>query len=183
MADCYSYNCDDALGSHTINDCNSSTKGGYPNILLVACGTTLTDPSDEVEVQAAIDAGTAFPIKNVKAALPAPTATTVDSMIANEPPVVASYEFAGTLMDQNVNSPNLTFYNNMYDGRTFGAIYLHNKNEGIMYGWTEVITFQGGMVLPDSKSELERFESTFNFSALPGENAPTRYTEPAGIFD
>lgn len=182
MTDCYQYNCDDALGTHLLNDCNSTTRGGYRNVIFLECGHSITDPSDGASILAAIAAGEAHVIKNVKLGLPAPSPTQLDSYIANAPQIVASYEHGGTMMDQNVNDTNCVFYNNLYDGRSFGGIILHNADEGQVYWYDKETRFTGGLVHPDSKSEVERFESAFTFSSKTGSSVCRIYTEPAGVF-
>ena len=180
---CLSYNCDDDLGSHVINDCNTYTKGGYPNCILLECDHSITDPSDATQVQAAIDAQEARLVKNVKIAIPAGSPVKIDSPIPNEPQIVVRYDFAGTMVDTNVSSDNVTFYNNLLDGRTLGGIIVHNQKEGIVYHVDAAVKFEGSPVLPDNDGEFERFETTFTFFKEPSEVAHTLYTEPAGIFD
>ncbi len=179
---CTSYNCDDDLGSHTLNDCGDVTRGGYPNVILLECDNDITDPSDATEVQAAIDDGTAHLVKNVKLAIPVGSPIKVDSQVANAPQLIVKYEYAGTMIDQNVSSANVTFYNNLLDGRSFGGIILHNAEEGKVYWHDAEVRFEGGLVMPDNDGEVERFETTFSFKKLPSATVPTIYTEPAGIF-
>ena len=77
---CVSY-CDSSLLDHNLVNCNDYKLGGVSAILVGACGTELVDPSDAVEVQALIDAGTAKIIEDIRFALPAGSPVTVDSPI------------------------------------------------------------------------------------------------------
>lgn len=180
---CASYNCDDALGSHVLNDCGVGTMGGYKNCILLECVNEITDPSDATEVQDAIDAGEAHLIKDVKLSIPAASPVKVDSQVANAPQIVTKYEFAGTMVDGNVNTSNRTFYNNLLDGRSFGGIILHNADEGKVYWFDAEVRFEGSLIMPDNDGESERFETTFNYKTSPQNVVPGIYTEPAGIFD
>jgi hypothetical protein len=65
---CVSY-CDSSLLDHNLVNCNEYKLGGVSAILVGACGTELVDPSDEVEVQALIDAGTAKLIEDIRFAV------------------------------------------------------------------------------------------------------------------
>lgn len=180
---CNNYDCEDALGTHAPNPCQTSTRGGYPNFILLECNSSITDPSNAVQVQAAIDAGEAHVFKNVKLALPAPSPIKVDAMIANAPEKTVQYEFTGTLVDPNVNSTNITLYNQVLDGRSFGGIILHNRDEEKVYMHTAETRFEGGLVMPDNDGDIERFETSFIFRKDPDEVIPTQFAEPAGIFD
>jgi hypothetical protein len=179
---CTSYNCDDDLGNHTLNDCGAIVRGGYKNLILLECGHSITDPSDGEEVLAAIAAGEAHLVKNIKGAIPLGSPTKTPSMVAGDPDIIGKYDFAGTWMDQNVNSSNVTFYNQVLDGRTFGGVIFHNAEEGKVY-WHEAPTrCEGGLVMPDGPQEQERYETTFAFSKDPGQQVPLIYTQPAGVF-
>ena len=50
MANCESYNCDDDLGLHLLNDCGLPRQGGADALLLIKCGSVLVDPSDGAEI-------------------------------------------------------------------------------------------------------------------------------------
>lgn len=183
MPNCYNYNCDEDLGTHTPNDCGTVTPGGFKNLILLACNHTVTDPSVGSQITDAIAAGEAWLIQGVKAALPAGSPVEVDSNIANDPPVVTGYDYTGTIMDQNVNADNVTFYNLLYNNRRFGGIILHNADEDLVYWHDATIMFQGSPVLPDSKSEFTRFETSFKFFKKPNAVGPVIKTAPAGVFN
>lgn len=179
---CINYNCDDDLGSHTLNDCGAHVFGGYPNVIILECVHSITDPSNATQVQDAIDAGEAHLVKNVSVELPVGSATKVDSVIANEPQIVTRYEFSGTLRDPNVSSANVTFYNNLTDGRTMGGIIFHNEREGKVYWHDAAVRFEGSIIMPINDQAPEIFETVFTFKKNLGSVNPAIYTEPAGIF-
>jgi hypothetical protein len=179
---CTIYNCDDELGTHTQNDCGSIVRGGYQDLILLSCGHSITDPSDEVEVAAAIAANEATLIRGIKGAIPIGSPVKVTSMKANEPDIIVKYDFSGTWMDQNVNTSNVTFYNQVLDGRTFGGVIFHNADEGLVYMHSADTRCEGGLVMPDGNQEQERYEVTFIFSKDPDDVIPLIAPEPPGIF-
>ena len=66
MANCYSYNCDDPLGNHLLNDCGNEKQGGIKDIIILECNHQLTDPSSQAQVEDEINAGRATKIQNLK---------------------------------------------------------------------------------------------------------------------
>jgi hypothetical protein len=77
---CVSY-CDTSLLEHDLVLCNEYKLGGVSAIIVGSCGTELVDPSDNVEVEALLNAGTARMISDIRFALPAGSPITVDSPI------------------------------------------------------------------------------------------------------
>lgn len=180
---CNNYNCDDNLGTHTPNDCNDISLGGYADLLLLECDHAITDPGNATQVETALADDTAHLILNVKSSLPAPSAIKQSSLVANQPDIVTGYELSGTLVDGSVSSANSTFYNNVGGGRSFGGLIFHNKEEGKVYWHNAAVRFEGGLVMPENDSEAERYEYSFNLKKDPNDANPTISVEPAGIFD
>lgn len=182
---CYSYNCDDVLGDHTLNACEDEIQGGFRDIIIFECNHQLSpsDVSNGTAVNAEIEAGRATLIKNVKVGSSAPSPTTVSSNIANTPDKVVKYTKEFTLVDGNVNSDNMSFYNLLGSGRSFGAIMLHNADEQIVLFYNSDLRGSGGLVEPDNDGEYMRFEYSFTLDSKKDAANPVFATEPSGVFD
>ncbi len=181
---CNAY-CADELPAHTINDCDLERTGAGDGVLILECGHEITDPSDAVEVQAAIDAGLATLVKNVRVFYDRAAPTLVDSNIPNRPQKVARYERTGTLRDANVNEPNVEFYNLLATGRTFGGLIIKesgNDDDQKVKWINEVVTFNGSDNLPESDSEFQNFEVQFLWRTSANNVNPQMYDVPIGIF-
>ncbi len=177
MADCIDFNCP-AFSAQTLNDCGDVLVGGGDAALLIACGSTLVDPSDDVEVNALITAGDAIVIKHLKIGIDAASPITVDPVVACGPPKTINYDRSGTWFDANVNAANSDMYSG-FSGRSFGGIVIRECEGQVTYIDAEV-TFQGSRILPDNNNEAQRYEYTFAWKNM---NEPTIHAEPAGIFD
>ncbi len=166
MAGCLDYNCDDAIGTHTPNDCGVERVGGANAILLIECGSTVSDPTSGTEINALLDAGNAILIEG-------------DSAVPCQPSRVVNYDRTLVILDQNVNAANVTLYDKIYGGRRFsGAIIWEcgNEEDQKVKFINSVITFTGSDRLPNSNSEFQDFEGTGKWKAktMPAIfNAPT----------
>lgn len=179
---CYTYNCADQLGDHTLNDCEAELQGGFKNIIILECGHQVTDASDGTEINAEIAAGRATLIKNVKVGVPAASATKIASNIANTPDKTVKYTTELTLMDGNVNASNMTFYNTLASGTSFGGLIIHNADEGIVLWYNETTRGEGSLISPDNNGEFMRYEFRLTFDSQNNEVMPTYATEPSGVF-
>ena len=182
---CNAY-CAEQLPAHTLNDCDYERTGAGDAMLVLACGHGITDPSDAAEVQAAIDAGTATLIKNVRVFYDRASPTLVDSNIPNRPQKVSRYERTATLRDANVNEANIAFYNLLATGRTFGGIIIKesgNDDEQKVRWINEVVTFNGSDNLPESDTEFQNFEIQMLWRTRNNNVNPAMYDVPVGIFD
>lgn len=178
------YYCEEALGLHTLNDCEDEYQGGFVNVIVFECGHQLTaaDISNGTAVQAEIDAGRATLFKNIKIGGAAPSATTVASNIAGRPDKVVKYTKEFTLMDGNVNSDNMTLYNRLGSGNSYGGIMLHNEEEGYVHFYNNDLKGQGGLVEPDNDGEFVRFEYTLSVDLKRDAANPTFGVEPSNVF-
>lgn len=185
MANCIDYNCLDALGDQVLNACGEELLGGSSSIILLECSSQLTDPSNGTQIAAEIAAGRATIIKNVKVGYGKPSPVEIDSNISGGTSVLVTYDRSGTLIDGNVNSNNVTFYNNLFAGRTFAGMILYlvgtaEAASGAKVEWlNSQITFTGGKVLPDNNKEFQRFEGDFKWRKKTGNQI---YPCPVGIF-
>lgn len=175
---CVSYNCD-PLQTHLLNNCENENTGGFPHVIIYDCSATTTDYSNPTTVAADIAAGRAVLVRNVKIGFPAASAVNIDSNIACRTPKVVNYDRSMSLIDGNVNSQNIVFYNSIFSGRAIKAIQAYNCDTGKTFVVEGNITSQGSLILPDSDNEFMRFEGTFSWKSI---NNPVIYNAPAGIF-
>jgi hypothetical protein len=149
-------------------------------ILVGACGTELVDPSDSVEVQALIDAGTAKIIEDIRFALPAGSPVTVDSPIGCGTPIRINEDRTATLYDANVTDENNTFWNDVNNRRVAWILAFLCDSGTVVYINPNVgITSSANFIIPEQNNELQRYEVTFSWR---DKNIPSQYPAPAGIF-
>jgi hypothetical protein len=149
-------------------------------ILVGACGTELVDPSDSVEVQALIDAGTAKIIEDIRFALPAGSPVTVDSPIGCGTPIRINEDRTATLYDANVTDENNTFWNDVNNRRIAWILAFLCDSGTVVYINPNVgITTSANFIIPEQNNELQRYEVTFSWR---DKNIPSQYAAPAGIF-
>lgn len=170
MANCAAYNCED-LGTFdsTLEQCTTYRKGGVSQIVLVGCGQTLADPTDETEVQNLIDGGNAWILENVKVGLEAPTQETQDPVTACGSPIVINNVYTGTLFAAQVNSNNTEFVNKLIGGYVVGGMIMKVCDttglSDIQVFVDAEISFSGGLVIPNTNSEYIRYEVNFTFKS------------------
>lgn len=179
---CYTYNCQNVLGDHTLNDCENEVPSGFVNLILLNCDHQLTDASNGTLVNAEITAGRATLIRNIKAGVPAASANTVASNIANAPDKVARYALEVSVMDGNINDANMTFYNTLFSGTSFGGLILHNEEESVVLFYNNELRGQGSLVAPDNNGEFMRYEYTLSMNLRKDAVLPEYSDEPSGVF-
>lgn len=177
MADCIDFNCP-AFTDQTLNDCGDVLVGGADSALLIACGSTLVDPSDDVEVNALITAGNAVVIKHLKIGIDAASPIEIDPVTSCGPAKTINYDRTGTWYDANINAANITMYNDILSGRSFGGLVIRECEGQVTYIDSEV-TFQGSRIIPNNNNEAQRVEATFRWKS---QTEGTIHAEPAGIF-
>jgi hypothetical protein len=185
MANCLNYDCTDALGDHTLNSCGEELLAGIDAGVLLECNHQLTDPSNGTQIAAEIAAGRATLVKNIKVGIAKPSPVTVESNVACATPKLVTYDRAGTWVDGNVNSNNVTFYDGVLGGRSFGGIIFHlcgtaEADAGEKVMWIDAdVRFTGGHVIPNTNNEFQTFDSDFNWRKKGGNML---YANPVGIF-
>lgn len=179
MANCINYECDDALGTHLLNECGEEVQGGVKDYITLECNHTVTDPSNATEIQDNINAGTAALVKNVKIGMPAPSPIMVASNVACSTDKLVSYDRTLNIVDGNVNSTNIDFYNKLLNGQSKGGIIIHECGSGKVTWIDDEIKFTGGRIIPDSDNEFQRFEIT---AVWRNKFEPQIYDVPANIF-
>lgn len=178
MSNCIDYNCSD-LEDHLLNDCGNELPGGSPQMVILDCDHTVTDPTNGTTINANISAGRAILVRNVKISMAAPSPVTVPSNIANETDKVVNYDRSLTVIDGNINAQNILFARAMFQGRTVGGIIFYEPGANQVTWIDAAIKATGGRVFPDSNTEFQRIESTYTWRKL---DEPQVYSVPVGVF-
>ncbi len=185
MNNCINYECQDPIGDYTYNDCGEELLAGIGGMVLLECGTQLTDPSSASQINAEISAGRATLINGIKVGLDAPTAVTVESNTVGATQKTATYNRQGTLVDGNVNALNNEFYSKVFGGRQFGGAILYLTGTEDSAGGAKVlfvdaaINWTGGLPIKNNNDENMTYQGVFTWRK---KDMPTMHTAPTGIF-
>ena len=176
MANCVNYGCS-SLSEHIQVSCDGFL-GGVANIIVLNCDHSITDPSDAIEVQAAIDAGEAIVVSGVKVGMDAASAIEVESLVSCQPPKTINYDRSLSFIDESVED-NVGFFNELFAGRAFGGVILHLCDADKVVWVDDAVSFQGSVIIPNDNTELIRAEGIGKWKS---KTNPLIYNTPAGIF-
>ena len=113
--------CDTTLGGHTPLNCPVKT-GGISDIIFIDCAITVVDPTDPVEINALIGAGTAVLVGKIRAEEPEATPNELPNADGGGPLTrVSTFTRTIDYIDQSVTDGNVDFYNKL-TGSTKQAI-------------------------------------------------------------
>jgi hypothetical protein len=140
--------------------------GGNNAMILVRKGTSV-DPESESSVQAAIDAGNAGILKNIKASINEPAAIRADSTIGCAPQVVLNYNRSATIVDGKVTEQNVEFWNgiNSANGFVAGMAIIYSCAHNRQHVVDANIVVLGGYVNPLSDEESQQFNITLEWKS------------------
>jgi len=168
MANCATYNCASLTTfESTLDNCATYRAGGSSSIVLLACGHQITDPTSLTEVEAEISAGRAWRMENVKVGLTPQTLETVDSVTSCGTERVINNVYSASIYASQVSPDNSTFINALTAGYVLGGMIMGvcsttGLTDLLLYVDAEVAV-QGGLVNPDTNSDLIRYELTATF--------------------
>ena len=176
--------CSDPLGTHALNDCGDELLAGGSGIILFDASTILTDPSNGTQILTEIAAGRAVLLDNVKIGIDDPSPVEIESNIVGGTTRVVTYNRTGTIIDANVSNANVSFYNNVFNGRKFAAaiIYLKGTEESsqtLVYYIDSDISFTGGLPIKNNNDDTMKFTGKFTWRKLA---MPTLPNAPVSIF-
>lgn len=185
MANCLNYDCNDPLGTHLPNDCAEELLGGVSGILFLECNHTLTNPSSASQITTQISNGTGYLVRGVKISVPDASPVEIDSNVSGGTSKLVTYDRTLTIVDGNVSSTNVDFYNGVFGGRTFGGaiLYLVGTEESSSTLVTYIdaaISFTGSLNIPDNNNAFMTFNGTGKWRK---KDMPSLHTAPAGIFE
>lgn len=182
MANCASYNCQSlTTWESTLDNCATYRAGGSSSIIILACNHQITDPTDLVAVGAEIAAGRAWRMENVKVGFSPGSPETVASVTSCGTERVIKNTYSATIFASQVSEENSTFINALTSGYVtgglmFGVCPTDGLTDMLIYVDAE-ISYQGGLVLPDTNSDVIRYEMTANWKG----NAEV-YEDTEGVF-
>jgi len=185
MANCLNYDCNDPIGDHMPNDCDELLLGGVNSIILLECDSQLTDPSNASQIVAELAAGRAVQIDNVKVSIEAASPITIDPPVSCSTPKLINYDRSGTLIDGNVSDNNISVYNQIFGGRSFGGVILNLCGTEDSVGGPQVlwidskVELNGSLIVPANNNEVNRFEGKFTWRS---KGDPSMYAQPSNIF-
>lgn len=165
MADCASYNCQTLnIFESTLANCATFRAGGSSSIILLACGHTITDPTDLEAIDADIAAGLAWRMENIKVGIAAGTPETVAPVTSCGTERVINNTYTATVFASQVSPENSEFVNALTSGYVLGGVIFgvcptDGLTDMLLYVDAEVAA-QGGLVLPDTNGDLIRYEFT-----------------------
>ena len=165
MANCASYNCQSLTTfESTLSNCATYRAGGSSSLIFLACGHSITDPTDLAAIEAAIAGGTAWRMENVKVGITPGTPETVAPVTSCGTERVINNTYTATIFASQVSEENSTFVNALTSGYVLGGIIFGVcETDGLtnilLYSDAEV-AIQGGIVLPDLSSDVIRYEMT-----------------------
>lgn len=182
MAEC-NYGCvDEPPYDNTIELCSGNIRGaGASFIGLVQCGVVILDPSDEVEIQAHIDAEEITMLDSVKFGMDDPSEITVDAIDSCSAPVVTNYNRTGTLSDYKVGVVNSTFYNAIKKRKYGGLLAFGCNTPGmtdLVYWVNSPITISAFMSFPNTVDQPLFYNVKASWKSL---DDPGVYPAPPGI--
>lgn len=168
MATCVSYNCSTLTDWEAVlENCSPFRSGGTTSIILLACDHQITDPTSLTEIDAEIAAGRAWRMDGLKAGLTPQTPETIAPVTSCGTERVINNVYQLTIYAAQVSPENATFINTLTAGYAIGGLIMgvcptDNLTDLLLYADNE-ISFQGGLVNPDTNSDVIRFEVTANF--------------------
>lgn len=179
--DCLSYNCT-SIGNHTPNDCGTEILSGYSELILLECGHGITNFESAAQYTAALNAGTAIMVQEVKMGFDLPSAISVTPNVSGETETTVNYNRTATVKDGNVSGANDDWYSSANVGRRFAGFIAYSNSDPdnprirVVLG---KVKMNGGLVALDDDTDTERYEHTLAWKSKTG---PRMYTAPVGIF-
>lgn len=178
---CINYNCTDELGAQRLSDCGRERQGGAWAMLLVECGSVLSNPASGTEINALISAGNAVLVRNVNVSYDYASPIQVDSNIPCAPQRTVNYDRTGVIVDRNVNDLNRAFWDQVFKNRVFSSAVIFecgNDDEQKVKFIRAQITFTGSDRLPNTDNEFQDIRGEFKWKSL---QMPSIYNYPVGV--
>lgn len=183
----------ETLGTHEANEC-FYPKGGISKVAVLKTGHGITDFADDTQWDAAILAGTAKIITNIKAELPAASPVEGENPVAcGSETIVDGYDYVLNLKDFNVstidkslvtpapNNANDTFYNNLNRSQ-FAGVVLYFCEQDEIRAIEDRVSFNASLVIPMSNKEKQYYNVVVKWFQKVENDMPVLYNAPAGIF-
>jgi hypothetical protein len=173
--------CANALENYVNADCEDTFAGGIRSIIVFQ-DELPEDPSNADQVQALLDNGSAKLLTSLKCGFPEPSPVTSPSMRSCSPERTINYDRTMTLIDANVISGNVDFYNSLNNTTGFEAsgLIAHHCDVDRISFITDPIAFEGGLIIPDDNiDQPQHFAYTGKWKS---KGDPKLYASPGDIF-
>lgn len=174
--------CNNPLEEYINDDCQENYAGGIEGIIIFT-GDLPEDPSDEAQVQALIDGGSARLLRNLKCGIPEPSPITSPSMVSCQPERTVNYDRTMTLIDADVSKENVDFYNSLNNstGRIINGFIAHHCDVDRISFVDKPTAFEGGLIIPDDNIDQPQH---FAYTAKWKDKGDAKiYDSPGTIFD
>lgn len=173
---------EDEMAEHEQLTCVGEPKGGIDSLIVLPCNHGVTDASDEVQVQAALDNGARL-ISGIKAGIPEAAAQTTETTRGCATTIVSAYDGTITLEDANLTDSNVNdFYPQLFSGQPYGGVILWECATGKVKFIDKEIRFSGSITTPNTSTEIQKAIATGTYRYAPGDIVPKQADAPAGIF-
>lgn len=180
MANCVKpYYCYTLEGYPTGSDCDTQDEylSGWSAVGLLACGTTVTDPSDGEELQGLIDAGSLIIVNNIKGGLDEPSALTIDPTTSCGVTKTINYDRTFTWEDYKTSKEVVEWYNEM-KANNYGGALLYGCDGTVTY-INQELRMTAALSGENNNSVAKRIGAQLAWRDI---NDPVPYDAPAGIF-
>ncbi len=164
MANCLNYNCAELPDySETIASCGSKVRlSGASYIILIECGTDeIANPSSASEINAAIAAGWATVVANVKVGFGDPSAVTQDPITSCSTAITVNFTRSITIKDYKVVTENTAFWN-AAKRRSFAQMIIFEcETDGLdpLVSFIDSeITVESKRVFPDTNDQAQYYD-------------------------
>jgi hypothetical protein len=97
-------------------DTQATYLGGGSDLYLIKCGITVTDPEDETEMQALVDAGSLILVSGIAGGFDEPSAVSVDDPTACGSTIDINFDRTLTFTDGKVSKDVVQWYK-LHEGR------------------------------------------------------------------
>lgn len=181
MANCAKpYYCYDFEPYPSETDCDTKEAylAGISAIGLLRCDATVTDPSDENELQALIDNGQLIIIKGVACGLDEPSPVQIDSLTACGGQITITADRTATFVDGKVSQAVVEWYNDNKASRFGGALLFECAENRTSYVDAEV-SLSAFRSMGQRNNEAQSISGTLSWRQLAD---PVPYAGGQGIF-
>lgn len=175
---CNNY-CSEDVGTHAQIDCAEYIPGGQSAIIIVLCGYSIADPSDEEEVQNLIGEGGAKLIEGVTFDIPRASDQTVTNPVACGEDLKVNAQRTANLFDANVSPENDAFYSAINGKNVAQIIAFDCESDYVTFiSPAGPISASIEPVVPAGNTEFQRYEGVFTWRSR---SFPTKHDKPPGI--
>lgn len=175
------YTCDEELPVYDQNVCDIYLLAAISAVAILKVGHGILDFTNPTEWQAAINAGYATIVREIKGGFESPTERTITNPRAKGPEnIVTGWDMSLAIQDPNVNSTNDEFW-----GKTnvfSGELVWFNFEEQQIRVVNEIVRFISKPANSPIDGGVQIYDITANWRMKPDEY-PVLYTAPAGIFE